>query len=491
MTSKTSKLKGVVSLNFIERNFNNDNKHSLIQLIVNSAYEQGLTLCNQVAYVLATAKGESNFRNNNAEEFAYSKSELQAKWKGKFSDEWIKQNLTFESNSRGKLVVVSSDWHKVANRAYANRNGNGDEKSGDGFRYRGRGFSQITGKGNYERAGIALGLDLVNNVNLALSLENSVRILVHGMKTGLFTPYSLEQYLSLDVEDYVNARRVINGTDKAGDFAKLAEGYERLLQSWRPFKGTFAYDTADQDFIELDDSDNVLYAGLGPKVGESPPEDFDGGLGNDTLNFQGTDGDLGVPYDEFHPGSLYGVCARLGATRPELLPNINNYPIHNHSIINFENLIGSWCDDVLIGSTGKNDIYGADGNDYIRGGEGRDILTGGRGRDTFSYSEWYDSPNNNQKDLIIDFNPKQDRIELFLVDSDERWFSNDEFKFVGKVSRASDIRGGQLGYLVSGELTTIYANINRSNNRPQDDVYSEIRIDLSGALVLTATSFVL
>lgn len=50
----------------------------------------------------------------------------------------------------------------IASRAYANRNGNGDEQSGDGWKYRGRGALQLTGKANYAKYGAALDIDLIN-----------------------------------------------------------------------------------------------------------------------------------------------------------------------------------------------------------------------------------------------------------------------------------------------------------------------------------------
>jgi putative chitinase len=55
---------------------------------------------------------------------------------------------------------------KIGNRVYANRMGNGNEASGDGFKYRGRGYIQLTGKVNYKALGDHIGQDLVADPDL-------------------------------------------------------------------------------------------------------------------------------------------------------------------------------------------------------------------------------------------------------------------------------------------------------------------------------------
>ena len=54
----------------------------------------------------------------------------------------------------------------IANRVYANRMGNGDEASGDGYRYRGRGYLQLTGKDNYRKFEKYIGEDILNYPDL-------------------------------------------------------------------------------------------------------------------------------------------------------------------------------------------------------------------------------------------------------------------------------------------------------------------------------------
>ena len=63
---------------------------------------------------------------------------------------------------------------KIANRVYANRMGNGNEASGDGWKYRGRGFIQITGKNNYILLSKDTGIDYLNNPDLLLTEADSL-----------------------------------------------------------------------------------------------------------------------------------------------------------------------------------------------------------------------------------------------------------------------------------------------------------------------------
>jgi putative chitinase len=60
-------------------------------------------------------------------------------------------------------ALIAAGPEAIANRVYANRLGNGDEASGDGWQYRGSGYLQLTGRANFQKIGDIVGIDLVNN----------------------------------------------------------------------------------------------------------------------------------------------------------------------------------------------------------------------------------------------------------------------------------------------------------------------------------------
>jgi putative chitinase len=103
---------------------------------------------------------------------------------------------------------VAQPYHrnpeKIANKVYADRMGNGDEASGDGFKYRGRGLIQLTGKDNYRACGDALGVDLVENPDLVSSPQYA------ALSAGWFWDKNkLNQFA--DANDMTTLTKRING----------------------------------------------------------------------------------------------------------------------------------------------------------------------------------------------------------------------------------------------------------------------------------------
>lgn len=98
--------------------------------------------------------------------------------------------------------------------------------------YYGRGYVQLTWYENYETMGRLLGFDLLNNPELALHPKFAADIMFEGMTKGNsnfgdFTGKSLEHYFNDKKEDWVNARRIINGLDKA----ELIAGYGKKFMA--------------------------------------------------------------------------------------------------------------------------------------------------------------------------------------------------------------------------------------------------------------------
>lgn len=85
----------------------------------------------------------------------------------------------------------------------------------------GRGFVQITHKANYDKMGVTK--------QTALQRDEATRVLLDGMLEGKFTGHRLDKYVTLKKSDFVGARRVVNGTDRAKDIAELAREYDAAL----------------------------------------------------------------------------------------------------------------------------------------------------------------------------------------------------------------------------------------------------------------------
>ena len=158
-------------------------KQGTQKAIFSECRKQGLTLNSQIAYVLATVEHET------ANTFQPVR---EAFW---LSEDWRRRNLT----------------------KY--------------YPYYGRGYVQITHRYNYEKYNKPLGVDVVKNPDLVMQPKNALFILIDGMAKGRFTNKRLGQYVNGSQTDFLGARRVVNGNDKAHPIANLAQSWLRKMSS--------------------------------------------------------------------------------------------------------------------------------------------------------------------------------------------------------------------------------------------------------------------
>lgn len=154
-----------------------------------------------LAYILATAYHESAYtmqpvRETLANSDEQAAARLEAAW------------------DAGKLSWVKTPYWR---------------KDADGKYWFGRGLVQITFKANYQTLGDAIGVDLVANPDLALDLDVAIRVLFYGMLHGSFTGHKLGDYFNKTKHDWVNARRIVNGLDRADRIAGYGKAYYAAL----------------------------------------------------------------------------------------------------------------------------------------------------------------------------------------------------------------------------------------------------------------------
>lgn len=131
-----------------------------LQIKYKSLFEKcGLTTKLRIAHFMAQIEHESGLKPI-AENLNYSAQGLMQIF-----------SKYFNTN---EAVLFSRKPKKIANRVYANRMGNGNEASGEGWKYRGRGFIQITGKINYFQLANDTDLDCLKNPDLLLEEANAM-----------------------------------------------------------------------------------------------------------------------------------------------------------------------------------------------------------------------------------------------------------------------------------------------------------------------------
>lgn len=109
----------------------------------------------------------------------------------------------------------------------------------DGKSWLGRGLVQLTHKRNYEAMSVLTGIDLVAEPDRAMEMGPAVSILIEGMVQGSFSKHKLADHLNATNDDWINARRIVNGTDRAEKLAGYGKTFLAAIRPERP-AGWFA-----------------------------------------------------------------------------------------------------------------------------------------------------------------------------------------------------------------------------------------------------------
>lgn len=161
--------------------------------VVNLLFEKyEITTTNRIAGFLAQCSHESAGFKFKSENLKYSAEGLNRRFPKYF------KNAGVDANQYARQP------EKIANRVYANRMGNGDEASGDGYKFRGRGYIQLTGKNNYTKFAEKIGKSLDEAVAYCETDAGAIESALYYWEREKLNSYC-------DKDDIKGMTKVING----------------------------------------------------------------------------------------------------------------------------------------------------------------------------------------------------------------------------------------------------------------------------------------
>ncbi len=105
-----------------------------------------------------------------------------------------------------------------------------------------------------------------------------------------------------------------------------------------------------------------------------------------------------------------------------------------------DHISGGRGSDALHGGLGKDRLYGGRGDDVLSGDGGADLLKGGRGADVFVFASLSDSRPGKRRDVVLDFRPDEDRIDLSGIDAHLGRPGSQSFRFLGDADFSGNAR---------------------------------------------------
>jgi putative chitinase len=186
---------------------------AVIAMIPDTAAKFGINTPLRLAHFLAQCGHESGGFRLTQENLNYSAKGLNGIFKKYFPTE-------------AAAAPYNRNPQKIANKVYSNRMGNGTEASGDGYKFRGRGYIQLTGKDNYTAFGKSIGVDMTINPDLVASQYALLSA------AWFFTKNNLHKMADSGATDSVVTsitKRVNGGTIGLADRIKHFKEYYHLL----------------------------------------------------------------------------------------------------------------------------------------------------------------------------------------------------------------------------------------------------------------------